>query len=276
MVRLLTIFSVVILGMSYSSLALSATQEMHLSCKTLSHVHSKYNIPLPREKNNGTEENSLSVSQRYEIFKEYISSKDYDEYECDDALFRLYKNIERSLLKDASEQSKDKAENIASSMPLVPETCLAYREVYIQHMTSKLQEPDTYLSEMVALVDISIQKIMYNQPPDILHKYCNYARKVWARDPNITQKEYHSSKKTYPLTPYCEKEFSTFEDIVFDDFGPAEKDKSIDGWGVLILRGKQIFDYTASGLMERRAWLSLLYKGNEHKMDDACRYNRLN
>jgi len=268
-------FFIVVLGVSYSSLSLSATQEMHLSCKTLSHVYSQYNTPLPRGKDNSKEEKSLSISQRFEIFKDYISSRDYDEYECDDALFDFYKNIERALIKDASEQTNNKKENVVSSMPLVPDICLSYREIYMQHIISKLQEPDIYLPEIVALVDISIQKIMYNQPTDILTKYCNYARKVWARDPNITLKEYHFSKKKYPLTPYCEKEFLKFEDIVFNDFGPTEKNKIISGLGVLILQGKQIFDYTASGLMERRVWLSLLYKGNEHKMDDACRYNRL-
>lgn len=275
MIRLIVIFSFIVSGMGYSSLVFSASQKMLLSCKTLSHVYSQYNIPLPINTRDGNEENSLSASQRFEIFKEYFSSKHHDQYECDDALYDLYKNIENSLLNDALEQSKGKMEDETSSMLLMPKTCLAYRKVYIQHIISKLQEPEKYLPDMVALVDISIQKMLYNQPQAILNKYCNYARQVWTRDPDITKKEYESSKKLYPLTPHCEKEFSEFEDIVFDDFGPTEKNKIIDGWGVLVLQGKQIFDYAASGLMERRAWLSLLYKGNENNMDDACNYNHL-
>lgn len=269
------ILSIVISELGYSSLVFSATPKMHLSCKTLGHVYSHYNTPLPIGAGEGKEDNSLSISQRFEIFKEYISSKGYDQYECDDALYDLFKNIENSLINEALKQSKDKMEETPSSMRLMPEICLEYRKVYMQHIIAKLQEPDKYLPDMVALVDISIQKILYNQPPDILNKYCDYARQVWERDPYITKKEYDSSKKSYPLTSYCQNEFSKFEGIVFDNFGPAEKNKSIDGWGVLILQGKQIFDYTASGLMERRAWLTLLYKGNENKMDDACKYNHL-
>jgi hypothetical protein len=259
----------------YSSSVFANKNSLSLTCNTLSHVYASYKTGFSDLGKNVEELASLSFEKRVDIFQDYFVRKEFDEYDCDGGLDEVYDGIEQSLQSATQYESEDEAKESVLYALSLPDACLAYREVYRQRISTKLAEVERLLPEMLSFIDVLMVKMRSNQTRATLNEYCHFARKTWEQDPDITREAYRDSTRIYKLSPFCEKQFAKFEDRVFNKSGPREKDKRLDGMAVTILRGMPVFDFTASGLMERRAWLALLYKGREEQMDHACHYQRL-